>query len=322
MHFQKSLPRLPIPDLSKSGERYLNALRPLLTNDAFEVAQARTQNFIDKEGKILQEKLLNKDKVNKHTSYISDYWFDLYLRDRLPLPINYNPLLVFQNDSKQEYNNQLVRSTNLLISASRFMLSLKEQVLEPEVYHLNPKKSNTQLFRTVTGLLPEALSWYGAYLFKAFPLDMSQFVGLFGATRIPLLTKDKIYRDMNSKHILVQRRGHFYVFNVLDSDGNLISPQEMMANLSMIMTDTRAAAEFPVGTRQSYRSDVGSYRAECCFTRQCICPHGAGFRQALKDTGFSEIDHPPYSPDLAPSDYFLFQFKRSYVVVDLLMTIK
>ncbi|GBP39290.1 Histone-lysine N-methyltransferase SETMAR [Eumeta japonica] len=29
-------------------------------------------------------------------------------------------------------------------------------------------------------------------------------------------------------------------------------------------------------------------------------------RQALKDTGFSEIDHPLYSPDLAPSDYFLF----------------
>ncbi|GBP66110.1 Histone-lysine N-methyltransferase SETMAR [Eumeta japonica] len=29
-------------------------------------------------------------------------------------------------------------------------------------------------------------------------------------------------------------------------------------------------------------------------------------RQALKNTGFSEIDHPPYSPDLAPSDYFFF----------------
>ncbi|GBP17318.1 Histone-lysine N-methyltransferase SETMAR [Eumeta japonica] len=28
--------------------------------------------------------------------------------------------------------------------------------------------------------------------------------------------------------------------------------------------------------------------------------------KALKDTGISEIDHPPYSPDLAPSDYFLF----------------
>ncbi|GBP15450.1 Putative uncharacterized protein FLJ37770 [Eumeta japonica] len=43
------------------------------------------------------------------------------------------------------------------------------------------------------------------------------------------------------------------------------------------------------------------------FTRQCILSHTARVsRQALKDTGFSEIDHPPYSPDLAPSDYFLF----------------
>ncbi|GBP71699.1 hypothetical protein EVAR_8305_1 [Eumeta japonica] len=42
-------------------------------------------------------------------------------------------------------------------------------------------------------------------------------------------------------------------------------------------------------------------------------------RQALKDTGFSEIEHPPYSLDLAPSDLFS-NLKRSYVVVDLLMT--
>ncbi|GBP22243.1 Histone-lysine N-methyltransferase SETMAR [Eumeta japonica] len=59
--------------------------------------------------------------------------------------------------------------------------------------------------------------------------------------------------------------------------------------------------------RQSYRSDVGSYRAECCFLQNNASVHTARVsRQALKDTGFSEIDHPPYSPDLAPSDYFLF----------------
>ena len=27
---------------------------------------------------------------------------------------------------------------------------------------------------------------------------------------------------------------------------------------------------------------------------------------AMHDCGFELIDHPPYSPDLAPSDYFLF----------------
>lgn len=62
---------------------------------------------------------------------------------------------------------------------------------------------------------------YGAYLFKAFPLDISQFVGLFGATRIPLLNKDKIFRDLNSKHVLVQKGGNFYTFDVFDSDGKI-----------------------------------------------------------------------------------------------------
>ena len=28
---------------------------------------------------------------------------------------------------------------------------------------------------------------------------------------------------------------------------------------------------------------------------------------AIKDCGFQELNHPPYSPDLAPSDYFLFR---------------
>lgn len=159
MHFQKSIPRLPIPDLSKTGERYLNALRPLLSASQYADAEKRTNNFILKEGKDLQAKLISKDKVNKHTSYISDYWFDLYLRDRVPLPINYNPLLVFQNDSRPEYSSQILRSTNILVTALRFLLSLKQSILEPEVFHMQPKKSDTPLFRTITGFLPESLSW-------------------------------------------------------------------------------------------------------------------------------------------------------------------
>ncbi|XP_026752133.2 carnitine O-palmitoyltransferase 2, mitochondrial [Galleria mellonella] len=256
MHFQKSLPRLPVPELSKTGERYLKSLRPLLTDDQFEQARRRTTDFVTTEGKTLQEKLIAKDNRNKHTSYISEYWFDLYLRDRVALPINYNPLLVFQNDSRPPYNNQLIRATNLLISAVRFMCSLREQILEPEVYHLNPKKSNTHFFRTITGLLPEAVSWYGAYLFKAFPLDMSQFVGLFGATRLPQINKDKIYRDPSSKHVVVQKNGNFYIFDVFDTDGNILSPSELLGNLSKILNDNTPKADHPLGILTSQNRDV------------------------------------------------------------------
>ena len=31
---------------------------------------------------------------------------------------------------------------------------------------------------------------------------------------------------------------------------------------------------------------------------------------AVHDCGFKVVNHPPYSPDLAPSDYFLFPNKR------------
>nr|XP_021182304.2 carnitine O-palmitoyltransferase 2, mitochondrial [Helicoverpa armigera] len=256
MHFQKSLPRLPIPDLSKTGERYLKALRPLLNDNQYEEAQQRTGNFIAKEGKIFQEKLIAKDKRNKHTSYISEYWFDLYLRDRVPLPINYNPMIVFQNDVRPEYNDQLIRSANILISSVRFMLSLREQILEPEVYHMNPKKSDTPLFRNFTRMLPEAISWYGAYLMKVFPLDMSQFVGLFGATRLPRQTKDEIFRDPKSKHVVVQKQGNFYVFDVLDANGNLLSPQEILGNLAQIINDNTTAAEHPLGILTTQNRDV------------------------------------------------------------------
>ena len=35
----------------------------------------------------------------------------------------------------------------MVVSSARFMRSLKEGVLDPEVYHLNPKASDTDSFR-------------------------------------------------------------------------------------------------------------------------------------------------------------------------------
>ncbi|GBP85774.1 hypothetical protein EVAR_84590_1 [Eumeta japonica] len=45
--------------------------------------------------------------------------------------------------------------------------------------------------------------------------------------------------------------------------------------------------------RQSYRSDVGSYRAGDVLQDNASVHTARVSRQALKDTGFSEIDHHP-----------------------------
>jgi len=78
-----------------------------------------------------------------------------------------------------------VRAANFLISSARFLNSLRSNKLKPEIFHLNPEKSDTLFFQRLMRLTPEAVSFYGAYMFNAYPLDMSQYYRLFNSTRIP-----------------------------------------------------------------------------------------------------------------------------------------
>ncbi len=118
-HFQKSLPRLPVPQLKNTCERYLKALKPLLNDYTYSKAEKIVQKFQSEEGAALQKELLDQDKKNKHTSYISEPWFDMYLSDRTPLPINYNPCLVYINNADKFYDKQLIKISNLIVSSAR-----------------------------------------------------------------------------------------------------------------------------------------------------------------------------------------------------------
>ncbi|XP_076178681.1 carnitine palmitoyltransferase 2 [Ptiloglossa arizonensis] len=247
MHFQPSLPRLPIPKLQDTCTKYLSAQKPLLSNEQLVKTTSYVNEFLTKDGVILHKKLIAKDAKNLHTSYISEPWFDMYLRERKPLPINYNPFIIFTPEDNSAYNAQLVKATNILISSLRFMKSLKNNILPPEVFHLNPKKTDTDLFHTVTRMLPSRISWYGAYLFKAFPLDMSQYHNLFNTTRLPKIEKDEIHQDTSARHVVVMRKGHFYSFNVLDENGYIYEPKTIATCLNSILEDDKPANKSPIG---------------------------------------------------------------------------
>uniref|UniRef100_A0A674PNY7 Carnitine palmitoyltransferase 2 n=1 Tax=Takifugu rubripes TaxID=31033 RepID=A0A674PNY7_TAKRU len=71
MHYQKSLPRLPIPNLEDTMRRFLAAKRPLLSDHQFRTTEKIAQDFLNGVGRELHKELVAKDKINKHTSYIS-----------------------------------------------------------------------------------------------------------------------------------------------------------------------------------------------------------------------------------------------------------
>lgn len=256
MHYQKSLPRLPIPKLEDTIRRYLAAQKPLLDEDQFRATEKLAHDFQNGVGKQLHEELVAQDKNNKHTSYISGPWFDMYLAARDSVVLNYNPFMSFNPDPKTEYNDQLVRATNMVCSAVRFMKTLRAGLLEPEVFHLNPAKSDTDGFKKLIRWVPSSLSWYGAYMVNAFPLDMSQYFRLFNSTRIPKPGRDELFTEDKGRHLLVMRKGNMYVFDIVDKDGNLVKPAEIHAHMKYILSDPAPKADLPLGVITSENRDV------------------------------------------------------------------
>ncbi|OCT85028.1 carnitine O-palmitoyltransferase 2, mitochondrial-like [Xenopus laevis] len=247
MHFQKSLPRLPIPKLEDTIKRYLNAQRPLLDDVQFKKTEQLALNFQNGVGKQLHEELVQQDKQNKHTSYISGPWLDMYMCARDSVVLNFNPFMSFTPDPRPDYNRQLIRATNMTVSAMRFLKSLRAGNLEPEIFHLNPARSDTLTFRKLIRFVPASLSWYGAYMVNAYPLDTSQYFRLFNSTRIPKPNRDELLTDEKGRHLLVLWKGNFYVFDVIDRDGNIVKASEIQAHLQHILFDTTPTPEFPLG---------------------------------------------------------------------------
>ncbi|TRY94180.1 hypothetical protein DNTS_030540 [Danionella cerebrum] len=274
MHYQKSLPRLPVPKLEDSIRRYLAAQRPLLNDEHYRNTEKIANGFKNGIGKELHEELVALDKKNKHTSYISAPWFDMYLSARESIVLNFNPFMSFNPDPRPEYNDQLVRATNMVCSAVRFMKTLRSGLLEPEVFHLNPAKSDTDYFKKLIRWVPPSISWFGAYMVNAYPLDMSQYFRLFNSTRIPKHKRDELLTEDKGRHLLVIKRGNLYVFDALDRDGNLIKPAEVQAHLKYILEDPTECPLFPLGVLTSENRDIW-----------------AGLREKLLDNGNGEALH-------------------------------
>ncbi|KAF8843770.1 acyltransferase ChoActase/COT/CPT [Paxillus ammoniavirescens] len=108
-HPRAKLPRLPIPDLRKTMDRYLESIQPVLLADehaggpSFSTSYARQQAlvsaFLASPGPLAQARLLALDKASPHNWLDDNFWMKkTYLEWRAPLLINSNWWLTFVND--------------------------------------------------------------------------------------------------------------------------------------------------------------------------------------------------------------------------------
>lgn len=208
---QDKLPKLPIPDLQSSMKKYLAALEPLQSSREQDDSKAAFKDFIEHEGKDLQEKL--KAYAEGKSSYIEQFWYDSYLNYDNPVVLNLNPFFLLEDDPTPARNNQVTRAASLIISALCFVRAVRKEELPPD---------------TIRGQ----------------PLCMYQYSRMFGTARVPTDHGCIIGQDSDSKHVVVMCRGQFYWFDVLDHNNDLIMTEKDMAlNLKSIVDD---ADELPI----------------------------------------------------------------------------
>uniref|UniRef100_A0A1L8DZ34 Putative carnitine o-acyltransferase crot n=1 Tax=Nyssomyia neivai TaxID=330878 RepID=A0A1L8DZ34_9DIPT len=99
-------------------------------------------------------------------------------------------------------------------------------------------------------MVPQRFTTYASYAFKSFPLDMSQYQGLFSATRIPRIGKDKIFRaTKDPQHVIILRKGNVYRVDILDKDGNIEAPEVIFGRVRRLLevSEKDAEAAHPLG---------------------------------------------------------------------------
>ena len=218
---QDQLPKLPIPELSSTARKYLEALKPLQSLREHGETQQAIDEFLRTDGPELQEKL--KSYAQSKTSYIEQFCkqtrystitscltcpgYDSYLNFDNPVVLNLNPFFLLEDDPTPARNNQVTRAASLVASALEFVRAVKKEELPPDTV-------------------------------KGTPLCMYQFSRLFGTARVPTEAGCQIEQDPDSKHMVVMCHGQFYWFDVLDDNSDVImTERDISLNLQTIIDD-------------------------------------------------------------------------------------
>jgi carnitine O-acetyltransferase len=215
----KTLPPLPVPTLEATAARYLATVEPLVDAPAFERTKTAVAELLAEGGvgRKLQAALV--ERASKMDNWLAGWWEDYaYLTYQEPLIINSS--IGISTDARNTHPSQAIRAAELTAGTIDFYLGIVNETLPPEV-----QKDGSGF-------------------------DMSLLKRFFATNRFPGLEKDRIatYDFDDSRHVLVLRRGQYFVFDVLSEDRTRLSAGEIATQFQRIIATADAADPIaPVG---------------------------------------------------------------------------
>nr|XP_055225887.1 carnitine O-palmitoyltransferase 1, brain isoform isoform X5 [Gorilla gorilla gorilla] len=206
--YQRSLPRQPVPSVQDTVRKYLESVRPVLSDEDFDWTAVLAQEFLRLQASLLQWYLRLKSWWA--SNYVSDWWEEfVYLRSRNPLMVNSN-----------YYMMDFLYVTPTPLQAARAGNAVHALLLYR--HRLNRQE------------IPPTL------LMGMRPLCSAQYEKIFNTTRIPGVQKDYIRHLHDSQHVAVFHRGRFFRMGT-HSRNSLLSPRALEQQFQRILDDPSPA---------------------------------------------------------------------------------
>nr|XP_002190953.4 choline O-acetyltransferase [Taeniopygia guttata] len=259
---EREVPKLPVPPLQQTLHMYLQCMKHLVSEEQFKKTKAIVEKFgiAGGLGESLQQML--EERSEKTINWVFNYWLDdMYLNNRLALPVNSSPAITFARQHFKDINDQLRFAANLISGVQDYKALLDTHALPTDF-------SRGQL--------------------SGHPLCMKQYYGLFSSYRLPGLTKDTLVAQKSNvmpepEHIIVACNNQFFVLDVVInfrrlSEGDLFTQlqkiakmaeneEEMLPPIGLLTTDGRTEwAE----ARMTLMKD-STNRDSLDMIERCIC---------------------------------------------------
>lgn len=201
---------LPIPPLNHTLDGYLEAVRPLLSDEQFAATERTVESFREDEGPDLQEELVlcGDQQIRGGSSWVSHLWFDAYMRERRPLQLATN--VAFQLDWPTDEAG--------LAGAAQFAANLI-------AVHLDYLKGN----------------FHGDFDSRGNRLSSTQWTFLAGGVRRPRRKRDNYGKPtscLSNRKILVLRNGYGFFVEASDMHGLAHSPDAVAAAFESVVAET------------------------------------------------------------------------------------
>jgi len=204
---QDALPKLPVPSLDQTCSKYLQSVAPLLSPEEYSQMQKLVASFKKNEGRRLQRYLILKSWLTPN--YVSDWWLNyVYLRGRSPIIINSNYYVLDCGLPNPPTTQPVARAAKLIANFLEFKHLVDREKLAPMVIR------------------------------DTVPMCMHQYEKIFSTTRIPGKEMDFLeHFDYDSNHIVIFRKGQYYVVDMYDDYGQPLTVCEIENQLKWIVRD-------------------------------------------------------------------------------------